>query len=494
MKISKIKIHSLLLIVFSVIIASCSNLDESAFTPIKGTETLFSETFTTNIGNFKVQKVSGDTAWNYNSNGYMIVSGYYGAKDHATESWLISPEIDLTNTTVANLSFDHVTRYFTNVNDQATVMISENYVEGAPSTGIWTKLSTKRFSDPGSWTFDTSGEISLTQYAGKKIRIAFRYISTDAKAGTWELKNFTIKNTEAVVVANNFGAGTEASPFSVAGGLSNQGISAWVKGTVVGYVWSGTYTSYIFGADSCTQATNLLIADSLMNLYTTKCLIVQLPTGAVRNALSLSANKSMIGQKITLYGSLESYFSVGGLKNTSYFVLANGTTGGTKPVEAIYTETFANSNQGSFTVQNVLLPAGFTSVWLPTATYGMTATAFKNPTNYASESWLISPSINLTTLTSANLRFEHAGQYFGTMLNEATLWVSANYSSGLPATASWEQLTIPTYMTGTNWTFVNSGEISLAKYLGKNIRVAFKYSSTATKAGTWEIKNFVVYK
>ncbi len=34
-----------------------------------------------------------------------------------------------------------------------------------------------------------------------------------------------------------------------------------------------------------------------------------------------------------LYGSLEAYFGKPGLKNTSYFELEGGKTGGTKPVD-----------------------------------------------------------------------------------------------------------------------------------------------------------------
>jgi hypothetical protein len=36
---------------------------------------------------------------------------------------------------------------------------------------------------------------------------------------------------------------------------------------------------------------------------------------------------------VKLYGSLEAYFGKPGLKNTSYFELEGGKTGGTKPVD-----------------------------------------------------------------------------------------------------------------------------------------------------------------
>jgi len=71
-----------------------------------------------------------------------------------------------------------------------------------------------------------------------------------------------------------------------------------------------------------------------------------------------------------------------------------------------------------------------------------------------------------------------------------TLWVSTGYTSGAPSTATWTQVTIPTYPGGADWTFVSSGNISLpASVLGNsNCRFAFKYLSTASESSTWEIK------
>ena len=49
-----------------------------------------------------------------------------------------------------------------------------------------------------------------------------------------------------------------------------------------------------------------------------------------------------------------------------------------------------------------------------------------------------------------------------------------------------------TWPTGDNWTFVESGDISLNEFAGKKIRVAFRYTSTSTIASTWEIKKMTV--
>lgn len=38
----------------------------------------------------------------------------------------------------------------------------------------------------------SSGAIDLSAYVGKKVKLAFHYTSTDAIAGTWELKNVLV--------------------------------------------------------------------------------------------------------------------------------------------------------------------------------------------------------------------------------------------------------------------------------------------------------------
>ena len=164
-------------------------------------------------------------------------------------------------------------------------------------------------------------------------------------------------------------------------------------------------------------------------------------------------------------------------------------TGGevTPPTEAIFFESFA-TGKGDFTIDDKTVPAGFTAVWEHSTQYTcMKATAYKNDAkeNFASESWLISPEIDLAGKEAAFLTFDHAGGFFGTPANEATLWISKDGGA-------WTQLAIAESAYPTSWTFISAGKWDLAEYLGGKIKIAFKYTSTATKAGTWEIKNVCV--
>ena len=483
-----------LFLFFGVVVAmsSCSNLDESAYIPQPTDELLiYNEPFTTGMGRFIEKSVTGDQKWTFHSNGYAIVTGFVSSVNHANEDWLISPEIDLTNVAAAHLRFDHVARYFANVGSEATVLITDNYLpDSLPGKSTWKQLTYKPFFDPGNWDFLTTEQISLTEFANKKVRIAFRYISTSTKAGTWEIKNFNVFKGEAVV--DNVKRGIESLPFTVAEASRNQGSSAWVSGYVIGYVWSGNMTNYILGADTCTQVTNILIADTTANTFIAKTMAVQLPSGVIRNALNLQnvANRSLLGKKIVVFGSLEAYFSAPGVRNVSYAVLPDGNAVGIKPVEPIYTESFASNRRGDFEVLNVVLPTGFTSVWNPSATFGIVATGFRNPTSHDAEGWLISPEIDLTNQLTAKMRFDHALNFatVANIRNEMRLFISTNNGT------DWTQLTIPVYPAGTNWTAISSGEINLASYIGTKIKVAFVYNSTRARAATWQIRNFVVYK
>lgn len=144
-----------------------------------------------------------------------------------------------------------------------------------------------------------------------------------------------------------------------------------------------------------------------------------------------------------------------------------------------YSESFA-TDMGKFSINDVSLPSQLTYVWKwASAEYGMKASARKSNTNYASESWLISPVIDMSKAVKPELSFENVAK-FGSNSNH-TLW--AREKDG-----EWAQLTISNYGSGKDWTFVKN-TIDVSAYAGKTLQFAFKYVSTTTGAGTWEIKN-----
>jgi hypothetical protein len=154
----------------------------------------------------------------------------------------------------------------------------------------------------------------------------------------------------------------------------------------------------------------------------------------------------------------------------------------------IFEETFTSNweNWTKFSVTGA-------QVWTLNTTFGNPGscaimTGFANSTNNTNEDWLISPSINLSGVTSATLKFDNASRFTGNLLE---VYVSTNYNSGAPSTATWTQLTGFTLDTNTaSYIWTNSGDMNISSYIGNsNFRVAFRYTSTTTASRTWQIDN-----
>ena len=152
----------------------------------------------------------------------------------------------------------------------------------------------------------------------------------------------------------------------------------------------------------------------------------------------------------------------------------------------VLNESFA-TGQGAFTIDNKQLPNGEDSFVWSLGSFNddkfMKASAYIGGTKYSSESWLISPLVDLSQATTATLTFDHAHNYAGTAEEEFTLWATETSAD------NWQQLTIDKYGSGFNFT---TATIDLSAYAGKTIKFAFKYISTNSAAGTWEIKNVKV--
>jgi len=454
-------------------------------TASNSTSSIYSEPFSSSLGLFKPYSISGDEKW-YFTNGYAYMTGFVNSTNKANIDWLISPEIDLSGFTTANFSFDHVTRYFANTITEATVWISDNYIDGTrPDSVIWTQVATSPFVNPGTWTFSNSQKLSLTSWCGKKVHLAFKYISTASKAGSWEIKNFKVLSGEA--------NGTDILPYTVKEAVSSQtGGLAWVEGYVVGYSWPlYSQFKFYFSADTCSQITNVLLADTTANLYTSRCISVQLPRGNIRNGINIKTNKNLFGQKVKIYGTLSSNSGIAGVLNPQKYILADGKTG---DGSAYLYESFSTS-LGDFTTYNVL----GAPVWSWSSQYSCAIiNGYMNGTRYINDDWLISPVINIpASATEVAVNFSMAAKYFsGTLEQNCSLYITTNYTSGDPTAVNWEKLTIPKYDLTDKFIFTNTTDIDISKYIGNsNIRIAIRYTSNGTTTGTGqlEIKNFQVY-
>lgn len=186
-----------------------------------------------------------------------------------------------------------------------------------------------------------------------------------------------------------------------------------------------------------------------------------------------------------------------GVPGGDFDVNFDGEGGGTEPGEekVLLDEPF-DANQGNFTISDIKLPEGSTYVWQwgqfdKDNTQYMKASANINKVNHAAESWLISPSIDLTSAKKATLTFEHCHKYGADKSKEMTLWVADAGTQASAEATGWTQVVIPAYGSGNDYKYV-SATIDLTAYVGKSVQVAFRYVSTADAAALWQINSVKV--
>lgn len=150
------------------------------------------ETFTSGLGDFEVKTIKG-TPWVYDSHNYVVGTGYDSSNQTTTpsESWLISPDIDLTASTGAYIEFMYIYRY----NRTGTVnkiYITDSYT-GDPATTTWTDI-TGTLVEGSDWqTWSEYKQNVPTQFIGKKnVKLAFYYACGNSSA-TFEMKNLVVK-------------------------------------------------------------------------------------------------------------------------------------------------------------------------------------------------------------------------------------------------------------------------------------------------------------
>ena len=157
----------------------------------------YAETFATSLGAFAVNDANPGTLtksiWYYNTNYKCACAS--GNNGGGTESWLISPKIDMTGATAPVLTFSHAVG---DLNSNAFSDFCTLHVKEA-TAAEWTALTIE--NTPTNWTFVESGNIDLSAYANKTIQIAFKYVSTADVAPMWEIQYFKVdEKPEEIVV------------------------------------------------------------------------------------------------------------------------------------------------------------------------------------------------------------------------------------------------------------------------------------------------------
>lgn len=226
---------------------SCEDVPAPYGLPTGGTEgggttlpegTYLDADFTNSLGKFKSMSAEGDGSiqWkiDYSSaciTGYDKWDGADTKSNKAGVTYLVSPEVDLTNATEAHVELNQALKYErADINTNNSLLITDNFT-GDVKTTTWKQLpyNTDGLNDASTkeFVFVTNAANIPAEFMGKKVVIALRHTCSDSQSSTWEVKNLKVLAGKADVVVpdtpvtpdtpsvNPQGKGTADDPFNV---------------------------------------------------------------------------------------------------------------------------------------------------------------------------------------------------------------------------------------------------------------------------------------
>ena len=343
-----------------------------------GSHLPYTVTFESSLGDFTTENTVGDFPWTCQHScaqitSYIDTDGDGTKENNPATSWLISPAFDLTGVEAAHVSFDYILRY-ANASDLATnyqVLVSKDYTKDAGvAAASWTvlPLDLVQVSDWDTWTNTGNLNIPAEFCNTANVTIALRYIA-QAKAATWEVKNFVLDQG-----AGDQGAGDNGGGSGEEGGVK------------------------------------------------------------------------------TLPYSEEFSTTLGGFKN------------------------YTTSGEGAWTIDYSTAKA----------------TGYDNASKVttAGTYYLVSPEISLAGQTAVHVSYEYILRYNKGDENQQ-VFITDAFNEANPA-EGWTLL-VDKHTEGTDWTTFAKEDIAIpAAYLGKTVRIAFRYNTNAESGSTWEVKNFAI--
>lgn len=342
--------------------------------------------------------------------------------------------------------------------DGDMVVVNYAYSQVEPSIGggstaepTWTQIATIPARATGNdWNFTNMGPIDLSEYKDQTVNLGFKYTSTTSDAATWELKNFKVLSVPYLDVAifakqddGSFKKLVKSSEFKGAGEyvIAARGADAQfypfgrlAEGKTYGYMYPDAIAisnGVISAADAADFVITLTATDAGFTM------------------------KNAIGQYLYQSGNYDSFnvsettgdkgydWTVSSAGGADLFTVSNVETG--KSIKLNYYKTsysfgcYAASKLEGYTYVNsddnfaevAVDLGGLSNVWSYDSKYNYwKATAYVNNVRYATESFLVSPAIEIAedaALPYATI--DEAFRYDGA--EALTVWVSTDYASSV---------------------------------------------------------------
>lgn len=286
---------------------------------------------------------------------------------------------------------------------------------------------------------------------------------------------------------------------------------AWVTGYIIGWVNVDISNANLaLAADFTLPAgvnTNIMIASDPNEKDPANIATVQLPSGDVRKALNLQDHPENLGAQVTIYGTVgNKYCGQYGVRTVTDYVWGDQ---GKEPdpnmvLPAGAREFFSldltkgtqgfTFDQGEAIDKNGNLVPDF-ETWKYSSQYGLVATGgvanvdVEKSKAVMTDAMAISPEIDLSDYVNIRMMVHQAGNYFNNAENFSQMTSTLIRVVG---TEEWEELQMPYSPAGNSWTFTDSGYIPLDDYAGKKVQIGFRYTSTITLSGSWEIDKLTV--
>ncbi len=307
------------------------------------------------------------------------------------------------------------------------------------------------------------------------------------------------------------GGGTKEDPYNIETAQKKQdGSIAWVQGYIVGCVdgeGKAIATESKFEAPF-TIASNILIADTPNETNYKNCIPVQLVGGSdVRTALNLKDNAGNLGKVVMIYGSLEKYFGVAGLKSATAAVLDGVEIGeggseqpsgslielldATNPVNQVV-NTFDEAEKDKDYLKegyvNFAEVGGRTWRGKPHEGNGLiqaTAYGSKQPSVI---SWFVTPAVNVAQMEVKKVTFDCISAYYkeGTKLEVYFLEKNGNELNQTLLNVG----TLPQDADGYSEPVTLTGDLTA---IGDKVGfIGFKYLGSEAASGTYQIDNLYV--